>query len=1590
MRKKEEKVTESKGNSSYEKLQSQVDQSETFIEYSNWEWQEMLENETLQWPSSWYRPAMSDEMSKWMGEGYIKPNKPICFQNVNVSYKMIDHFKDIIPRDLPNGISGKERILYNQEPEIRICGTNERGNSVCARVRGFFPYFRVGMRYMMEEQSTDTRFIQKIKNMKSVIEREAKARMEEYLTMNDQDKEKWRIASMHSRLHLDILNCLENTLVSNLNVVESYKIKKLEYYSWIAVMRRWLNIIRELKDRFLGLCMEETKDTMEDLDVECPHLKAIRNQRFKVRYLPFSTVEDPILENFLEKSRGVFFTFIGENKPVEKKKKKKSKSSSKKNEKDQDKNVGEEEKDEVDSMYCDCIHRILDFKEYRDRLKRPERINYYKVDIHCTLCKQSLSYLECIRLSLMRIQCHYKNSSEYDFINGDHHFIIEEMLCGCKSFGENNVLHHISFFQDMMESFLSDTINNILNPLETFQDIYENNISRMVQYEGEEEEEQNDHQMKYVRKVELEDRKHTHFVGYQGPKEISNMFTLRIELFRPSDCSSLRSAIQYSGLLQAIELFCNETINPKSIYEDDYTCDVIDFIQTYESDVPFVLRFCNDRLIKGMGWVTIKENSWEPIPIQHKERISKCQIEVIVEDPLKIEGDNKRKEMAPLRCLGFDCEMASANTDYFVCASNVGDILTQISCVVYEQGKFKDPIELCVFCLGGCDPLLRRSNESEEITEKERIWYSKARVYSFGCERELLLAFRRFFEINSFDLVFGYNSKAFDLVWLTRRANNTLALGSGMPQIFGKLGKFIERRIVSEHDGKERWTGLIKMSKESFKSNQMGTREYECVKIPGIDQFDVMLAVMSNRKMRSYNLNSVGEELAKMAKIQLDHIGITSHSTSSLDVHRSVVTRYCIWDTLLTMIVGVEKETYDVTFTEMARCTGVPLNELLTKGQTVKVYSQLIGYLKELREGKIQSEFTKEPLSFIIPYMRKCPININPSIFDNSYMLEGINDDLQDLYGLFYRGDFKGGYVFTPKRGYYTDIIFCDDFASLYPNIIISFNLCYTTYIPNKEKALRMGLRKAWDFRPIEEGGDGEMPQDASDPGGDFWIFEGGHCFVRRHILEGVLPRLLSIVLEKREEMKTELKKHDYGSSGWLCFNAAQLAFKITANSVYGFTGAPKLAARFIASTVTFIGRYLIQQSNKMSIEYGKRHPEYQNTNIYGDTDSHMNLFTNLKPDKYSEKRLQEIRKSEENGQQETTQWEYDDYSFEALLKAAHMGDKIGKVVTENFQRQGFFSINMRFEKIFRSAVFLMPKKYAVYKYEFDGKTNKLTPRLNSSGLETVRRDTTELLQDVFAEVQKLVLEKMDLEGAISYAQKEMLKLKDGQVNLKKLVITGNFSKRADQYVNPVPHIEAVKRAEQIDAMMAPRVGQRISYVVVRRKEEKNGVKLNVFEKTELYRIALMKKMEPDTEHYMEKCIDALSRFFAACLAPNMSQEEGQSYVTKTVFYDFLYPSEKKRKLNESPILKSFAIQKKRQLNKQGISKSENQLLKEMVKDLTAGDDSSSSSFSSSENPNEKNQYKTSHKSFKDFLISSGMDSKGRRMKKKRRKDNRS
>ena len=117
------------------------------------------------------------------------------------------------------------------------------------------------------------------------------------------------------------------------------------------------------------------------------------------------------------------------------------------------------------------------------------------------------------------------------------------------------------------------------------------------------------------------------------------------------------------------------------------------------------------------------------------------------------------------------------------------------------------------------------------------------------------------------------------------------------------------------------------------------------------------------------------------------------------------------------------------------------------------------------------------------------------------------------------------------------------DFASLYPNIILSANLCWTTL--------------------VDEPGEGiltlKVPPKA-DKNGNFIPGTGG-TFHWKQDEEGILPFVVKQMLALRKEYKRLMREADDPDTK-LGYNMLQMAVKVAVNAIYGMTGSKKIGGQ--------------------------------------------------------------------------------------------------------------------------------------------------------------------------------------------------------------------------------------------------------------------------------------------------------------------------------------------------------------------------------------------------------------------------------------------
>nr|CAD7425003.1 unnamed protein product [Timema monikensis] len=685
--------------------------------------------------------------------------------------------------------------------------------------------------------------------------------------------------------------------------------------------------------------------------------------------------------------------------------------------------------------------------------------------------------------------------------------------------------------------------------------------------------------------------------------------------------------------------------------------------QAFESNVDFDIRFMVDTGVVGCSWVELPAGKYQLR--ERSKKVSRCQLEADIswEEFVSHPPEGEWSKVAPFRILSFDIECAGRKGIF---PEPDHDPVIQIANMVVRQGDH-EPFIRNVFTLDTCAPIVG------------------SQVLSFTSEREMLEKWAEFVRELDPDILTGYNINNFDLPYLINRAKHLKVKN------FTYLGRIKDIQSV--------------IKEQMFQSKQMGRRENKSVNFEGRVPFDLFLVLVRDYKLRSYTLNSVSFHFLQEQKEDVHHNIITDLQNGNPQTRRRLAV-YCLKDAYLPLRL-LDKLMCIINYMEMARVTGVSLSSLLTRGQQIKVVSQLLrkaresGYLMPTYQGGVQEE------------------------------------------------QFEGATVIEPKKGYYADPIATLDFSSLYPSIMMAHNLCYTTLLQGGTKD-KLGLTP---------------DQYSKTPANNF--------FVKSTLRKGLLPEILESLLSARKKAKTELK-NETDPFRQKVLDGRQLALKISANSVYGFTGAQvgKLPCLEISGSVTAYGRTMIEQT-KQEVEqrYNVANGYQHNADvIYGDTDSVMIKF-----------------------------------GVKTLEEAMKLGREAAEYVSSKFVSP----IKLEFEKIYYPYLLINKKRYAGLYFTKPDHYDKM----DCKGIETVRRDNSPIVANMINTcLQKLLIDR-DPDGAVDYAKQVISDLLCNRIDISQLVITKELTK--NEYAAKQAHVELANKMKQRDAGTAPKLGDRVPYVII-------------------------------------------------------------------------------------------------------------------------------------------------------------------------------
>ncbi|XP_042518598.1 DNA polymerase zeta catalytic subunit [Macadamia integrifolia] len=401
--------------------------------------------------------------------------------------------------------------------------------------------------------------------------------------------------------------------------------------------------------------------------------------------------------------------------------------------------------------------------------------------------------------------------------------------------------------------------------------------------------------------------------------------------------------------------------------------------------------------------------------------------------------------------------------------------------------------------------------------------------------------------------------------------------------------------------------------------------------------------------------------------------------------------------------------------------------------------------------------------------------------------------------------------VMEPESGFYADPVVVLDFQSLYPSMIIAYNLCYCTclgkVVPSKVNTLGVS-----SFSPD--------PQLLSKLKHQILLTPNGVMYVPPKVRKGILPRLLEEILSTRIMVKQAMKKLTPSQRVlFRIFNARQLALKLIANVTYGYTAAGfsgRMPCAELADSIVQCGRRTLETA----ISFVNKHDKWNARVIYGDTDS---MFVLLKGRTIKE-------------------------SF-----------KIGQEIAAAITAMNPHPVTLKMEKVYHPCFLLTKKRYVGFSFE---SPEQAEPTFDAKGIETVRRDTCGAVAKTLEQSLRIFFTHQDISKLKLYLQRQWTKILRGRASLQDFVFAkevrlGTYSSRASSL--PPAAIVATK-AMRIDPRAEPRYAERIPYVVVHGEPGARLVDM-VVDPLDLLRVDSPYRLN-DLYYIQKQIIPALQRVF--------------------------------------------------------------------------------------------------------------------------------
>jgi len=476
----------------------------------------------------------------------------------------------------------------------------------------------------------------------------------------------------------------------------------------------------------------------------------------------------------------------------------------------------------------------------------------------------------------------------------------------------------------------------------------------------------------------------------------------------------------------------------------------------YESNFEPFMRFCHIKDILMAGWIKLPKNKFE---ITQQSSSTQLEISIHWKDIISL---SNKKDIANFLQASWDIETYSYDRTFPDPCKKYGNeypnVIYQIA-TTFKYYKESTTLVKHLFTLKKCSPIPPENDNIPIIVEECKT------------EKELIKKWTDLIHHMDPDIMYTYNGDTFDCRYLYERAK----LYNLDNYLLSKLSRLLHVPTIQKE--------------ETFSSSAYGDSNFVRFYMPGRLNYDLLIHYKRGmKKYPSYKLDFIANEILKEGKHEVSAKQIFEYYDDGHPDKICIIGKYCLKDTELLQQL-VDKQLILITIIQLANVTFVPIGFLTTRGQTIKVFSQLLRKARQMNFLVPHTNFNEDAYPIIVKtkeehnldlenigeYINiirgrsKKPLNgkINEIIDSTTFIiLSNIELETPEQFTskFSYKGQefknvslqngedlvdtsFTGATVLDATPGMYNENIAVLDFASLYPTIMISRNLCYSTFI---------------------------------------------------------------------------------------------------------------------------------------------------------------------------------------------------------------------------------------------------------------------------------------------------------------------------------------------------------------------------------------------------------------------------------------------------------------------------------------------------------------------------------------------------------------